>query len=855
MVVEKIVVGRDREDLRKFGARGTAFIGKHIVGSGEQAHLTNPIQIDVVRPHVILICGKRGTGKCVEENTLLTLTDGRQVMIKDLEKKQTAIMGLDGRLKVSKLERTEFYRRQVAKLLLIKTRSGRRIKMTHEHPLLTIRGWVPVRELRIGSRIACPRKIEAFGNLPIEPHKIKLLAYLIAEGHMSRSFVLFSNTDEKILNEFFGSVGSFDGSLRISPHSKPGCYRVTQYDKDYFERDGKGRISKPKTSIKRWIDELGLNKLSGEKFVPEQILCSSKENISLFLNRLFSCDGSIYEAHPAQWEVSYSSKSEVLARQIAHLLLRFGILSKLRQKNNKLGGKVFESFEVVVGSDNVERFVDEIGFFGRKEEVAKRCQAATAAMKRNPNTDTIPKEIWDMYRPESWAMIGRKLGYAVAKAARSSVNYSPSRDKLLKMAMADGNIWLKRLAESDIFWDEITMIEELEGDFTVCDISVPDAHNFLANDIIVHNSYTGAVIAEEIALLPKEVKQNLSVLMIDTMGIYWSMKNPNDRDASLLKEWDMAPKAMAVKLFVPKGYIGEYKEAGVRVDAPFTLPCGEITSMDWILTFGFSLLDPHGIAIDRAVKTARERFDAAYAIDEIIAAVEADPRTEKAVKDAVVNRFLTAKDWGIFEKQGTSIYAMLAPGAVSVIDVSHYMRVSAGWSVRSMVVGLLARRIFQERLMARKTEEFEAMTGEKRKSIPMVWLIMDEAHQFLPSQGETAASEPLHTLIKEGREPGISLALITQRPNKLHEDALAQSDLIISHRLTSRSDIEALRSIMQTYVLDDVQQLINSLPRSKGAAIVLDDNSERLYAIQVRPRLSWHAGGSPVAIKETGILG
>ena len=104
------------------------------------------------------------------------------------------------------------------------------------------------------------------------------------------------------------------------------------------------------------------------------------------------------------------------------------------------------------------------------------------------------------------------------------------------------------------------------------------------------------------------------------------------------------------------------------------------------------------------------------------------------------------------------------------------------------------------------------------------------------------------------REPGISLILITQIPNKLHSDVLAQSDVVISHRLTSEADMKSLQSIMQTYMLDDIQMLINSLPRKKGTAVILDDNSERIYAMQIRPRLSWHAGGSPKAIKEKSIF-
>ena len=152
--------------------------------------------------------------------------------------------------------------------------------------------------------------------------------------------------------------------------------------------------------------------------------------------------------------------------------------------------------------------------------------------------------------------------------------------------------------------------------------------------------------------------------------------------------------------------------------------------------------------------------------------------------------------------------------------------------------------------MARKVEEYGKITGQTKKTAPMVWIMIDEIHQFIPAKGSTAASNPLLTLIKEGREPGISLLMITQRPNKLHEDALSQSDLVISHRLTSKADIEALRSIMQSYMLDDIQDYLGNLPREKGTAILLDDNSERIYPIQVRPRLSWHAGGSPIIIKE-----
>ena len=68
----------------------------------------------------------------------------------------------------------------------------------------------------------------------------------------------------------------------------------------------------------------------------------------------------------------------------------------------------------------------------------------------------------------------------------------------------------------------------MNGNFEVYDISVPTHHNFIANDIIIHNSYTLGVIAEGISDLPAEIKKNISVVLLDTMGIYWTMKYPNN---------------------------------------------------------------------------------------------------------------------------------------------------------------------------------------------------------------------------------------------------------------------------------------------------------------------------------------
>jgi len=362
-------------------------------------------------------------------------------------------------------------------------------------------------------------------------------------------------------------------------------------------------------------------------------------------------------------------------------------------------------------------------------------------------------------------------------------------------------------------------------------------------------SYSGCVIAEEVLKLPEEIKNNISILMIDTQGIFWSMKNPNERQMELLDEWGLKPASFDVEVYIPQGFEEQFKKENIPYDKVFTIRPSEFSSEDWSLSFNIPLIEPLGILLDRCIRKLKNT-NKNYSLDDIISVIRNDKESEEKEKLALINRFNSAKDWGIFSPKGMSIEELLKPGAVSIIDVSFFSQVTEGWSVRSLLVGLICRKVQNIRTAARREEEISTIAGFKEMKIPITWIIIDEAHNFLPSEGKTAASEPLLTIIKQGRQPGISCVLITQRPNKLHEDAISQADLILSHRITAEQDIKALRNIMQTYLLFDIQKYIGDLPREPGAAIVLDDNSERIYPIKVRPRQSWHAGGTPIAIPE-----
>jgi hypothetical protein len=180
-------------------------------------------------------------------------------------------------------------------------------------------------------------------------------------------------------------------------------------------------------------------------------------------------------------------------------------------------------------------------------------------------------------------------------------------------------------------------------------------------------------------------------------------------------------------------------------------------------------------------------------------------------------------------------------------------------NIRPLVIGLAAQKLFIQRMIARKTEEYEAIRKttrlfeeeKKEAGEPMVWLVIDEAHEFLPREGRTTASDALITILREGRQPGISLIMATQQPGKIHTDVMTQADIVLSHRITANLDVKALGMLMQSYMREGLDAQLNGLPRSPGAAIVFDDTNERIYPICVRPRLTWHGGGAPKIMKES----
>lgn len=357
-------------------------------------------------------------------------------------------------------------------------------------------------------------------------------------------------------------------------------------------------------------------------------------------------------------------------------------------------------------------------------------------------------------------------------------------------------------------------------------------------------SYTLSVVMEEFAKQPFDVKERLSVLVIDTVGIFWTMNYPNKEiSEKILKKWDLEAQGINIRNMIPFGKQDFYKEKEIPFDKAFSIRTSQVDLEDWLGLFRLSWKDPESGLLSRSLDILKEKLGNFYDIDDILKVALKDQDTTKEIKDALINRLKIAKSWGVFSKSGTTMKDFAKPGAITTIDVSTYKQAIGMESIQELIVGLLGKRLYEERMLYRKEEEKNLLAGKRKASeMPIVWMVIDEAHMFMPQDRASMALDVLLQWIRVGRQPGLSLILATQRPNKLHSESISQCDLFLSMRMTAQEDIQAVSSIRPSYLNIPMDKYYAQMPKEQGYAILVDDNSEKVMLLKIRPRITWDGG-------------
>lgn len=445
---------------------------------------------------LIIVAARPSMGKCLTANSLITLADGRLATIEEIfQHKAARLLTLKDDFKFALTQPSDFIDDGLKPVFKVTTRLGREIETTITHPFLTLNGWQKLSEIKVGAKIAVPRIINIFGTETMRECEVKLLAYLIGDGGLTTSSPIFTVGKPALQDDFVAAVKEFGGVETVAANSADRTFSLR-----IRKIGGKRRGPNPLTL---WLKELGLYGCdSHAKFIPPPVFCLPRPLLALFLNRLFATDGWASVLATGQVQIGFASVSETLIRQVQHLLLRFGVIARLKKRSVKYQNERRPAWQLDI-TDAVasKTFAQEIGIYG-KEDALAAVPDALAHRRYQTNRDLIPLEIWPHLAAakgaESWAAVARRAG--IKGYANIHVGHrAPTRERLRVLAEALSHKDLAHLANSEVYWDEIVTIEPA-GLKQVYDLTIPDTHNFVANDICVHNTSLCLSMAQNAAL-------------------------------------------------------------------------------------------------------------------------------------------------------------------------------------------------------------------------------------------------------------------------------------------------------------------------------------------------------------------
>jgi len=436
-----------------------------------------------------LLSDLRESGCLTADTRILRADTGAEVTLGELVisgERDVPVWSLDERLRLIPRTMTHAFPSGVKEVFQVRLRSGREVQATANHPFLTYEGWRALGELAVGARVGVPRHTPGpIGLHSLPDDEVIMLAHLLGDGSFVRNQpIRYASIDEENLTAVTDAARHFGITAVRDDYPAARCTTLRLRSPEHLTH---GR----RNPIAAWLDSLGLFGLrSHEKFVPAPIFSVPRLQVALFLRHLWATDGCVWwDAGAGQARIYYASTSRRLIDDVARLLLRFNVMTRVKEIHK---GDYRPCYNLLVyGAENQLRFLDEIGVHGGRNVMAETCRDMLRSKKSNTNLDTIPRDVWDRVRTalSEQQMTHRQFAAAIGTKFCGSTlwKHAPSRERLARVATVLGDADLEMVATNDVFWDEIAVVESL-GEQPVYDATVPGTHNFVADGISLHNS-------------------------------------------------------------------------------------------------------------------------------------------------------------------------------------------------------------------------------------------------------------------------------------------------------------------------------------------------------------------------------
>lgn len=437
-----------------------------------------------------------GFNKCLIGSTEIVASDGKRHTIREMFERQEMPMlpSIKGDLIFTLSPVCAVFENGIKSVYEVRTSLGKSIFATQNHPFLTPDGWKNLEDLSAGDEIAGPAILPIKGTKTWPKYRLVLLAWILSEKitfHSSKISV--SKYDQGILKDILETISQIERTApRVFERKDNGAYEIYIRDQNNVHE---------KSEIEFFLEECAVyTQKDCEKHFPVEIFELDNADLALLVGHYWNGLDGFYEKENSIFYVEVPSKR--MASDLQHLLLRFGVVSKVKEnKSEPEDHKIYFSVEILEKSK--AQFLETIGV---------HCLAKAHHVKELAQY-TIPALSNSAYRFEA------KTSHQPTSPSEFSQNFT-----------------------GDVYWETIESVVPA-GEQMTYDLEVADTHNFVANDLIVHNSHSAAygVISYQTAWL----KANHPVEFIA------ALLTVEHQDSDKVAEYINDAKKMEVVVFPP----------------------------------------------------------------------------------------------------------------------------------------------------------------------------------------------------------------------------------------------------------------------------------------------------------------
>lgn len=418
----------------------------------------------------VVVWGFVESGKCTPAEAPVYLADGTVREIATITEVVEVVLEDPATMTTRTALAGPVFENGVRTVYTVRTKAGRILRVTANHPLFTVEGWREASTLCPGEYIATARTMpgpKTPGDL--SPEDAELLGYLCGYGGLSvPGHTKFTKVDPDVVARVRYLCAAHGWGMTGSPNGKD--YTLTR-----------GEATETPWA---WVASHGLNHLSKHKRVPKAVWKAGLPSVASFLGAYFACAGYVHRKRGLEW----SSASRGLMDDTRLLLARFGVVCRLKDRTTAAvkGGRRFPSTRLLItGREALTAFVAAIPVVGPKGAALRTLEglsADTRTGRLSTVDDVVPAGWREAYhRPVRPVDCVRHRFSAV----RGHGNH---RSVIRRLLAEEPDAKVSLLCSDAVYWDRIERIDVGAPEMTY-GIEVHDpAHCYLQGDAISHNS-------------------------------------------------------------------------------------------------------------------------------------------------------------------------------------------------------------------------------------------------------------------------------------------------------------------------------------------------------------------------------